>query len=114
MIATRFANRTEAGRLLAQSLERFRGTPDLIVLGLPRGGVPVACEVARTLEAPLDVLVVRKLGMPGQEEFAIGAIASGGLRYVDESIVRSYGVSDALDSITAREQDELARRESAY
>jgi putative phosphoribosyl transferase len=115
MLATRFANRREAGRQLGQALLQYRGRPDVLVLGLPRGGVPVACEVADVLGAPLDVFVVRKLGMPGHEEFAIGAIASGGVRYLDNEILRAYNVSQAtVARIAQREEAELARRERLY
>jgi len=110
----RFQNRREAGRALAESLLTFRGRDD-IVLALPRGGVPVAYEIATALVAPLDVFVVRKLGMPGREELAIGAIASGGVRVLDESLAHAYGITDdVLERITAREQLELDRREQRY
>ncbi|HEY2856154.1 MAG TPA: phosphoribosyltransferase [Gemmatimonadaceae bacterium] len=111
----RFQNRTEAGRRLAAALVRYAGRNDVLVLGLPRGGVPVAFEIASALDAPLDVFIVRKLGLPGHEEFGIGAIASGGMRIVDESVLRAYGVdADTLDQITARELRELGRREQLY
>jgi putative phosphoribosyl transferase len=111
----RFLNRTEGGRLLAGELSRYAGRGDVIVLGLPRGGVPVAFEIAIALDAPLDVFVVRKLGLPGHEEFGIGAIASGGVRIVDDSVLRSYGVDlDTLNRITERERLELERRERLY
>jgi putative phosphoribosyl transferase len=110
-----FANRTEAGRELAATLDAFRGLPDVIVLGLPRGGVPVAYEVADALGAPLDVFTVRKLGAPGNEEYAIGAIATGGVVAIDRNAVQAVGVSDrALEALTARERRELARRERLY
>ena len=108
-----FKDRREAGRELGQALLAWRGRPALTVLGLPRGGVPVAWEVARALAAPLDVLVVRKLGYPGQEEFAMGAIASGGVRHLEPD--PAWPVSAAeLAAVTAREQAELARREQIY
>ena len=111
----RFQNRTEAGRRLAAALVRYAGRNDVLVLGLPRGGVPVAFEIASSLDAPLDVFIVRKLGLPGHEEFGIGAIASGGMRIVDESVLRAYGVdADTLDQITTRELRELGRREQLY
>jgi len=111
----RFQNRTEAGRRLAAALVRYAGRNDVLVLGLPRGGVPVAFEIASALDAPLDVFIVRKLGLPGHEEFGIGAIASGGMRIVDESVLRAYGVdADTLDQITTRELRELGRREQLY
>lgn len=112
---TRFRDRVDAGRVLARALGRYKGRPDLLVLGLPRGGVPVAFEVARELGAPLDVFVVRKLGMPGHEEYAIGAIASGGVRIVNEEAIRAFGITNAeLDAVTAEERVELERRERRY
>jgi predicted phosphoribosyltransferase len=112
----RFSDRSDAGRQLARALaHRFGGRGDLIVLGLPRGGVPVAFEIASALDAPLDVFIVRKIGLPGHEEFGIGAIASGGVRVVDEQVIRSYGIDDeTLERITARERQELERREQRY
>ena len=111
----RFQNRTEAGRRLAAALGRYAGRNDVLVLGLPRGGVPVAFEIASALDAPLDVFIVRKLGLPGHEEFGIGAIAHGGMRIVDDSVLRAYGVdADTLDRITSRELRELERREQLY
>lgn len=115
-MAHRFADRIEAGRALGAALVPTYGQrSDTLVLGLPRGGVPVAYEVAVALDAPLDVFIVRKLGMPGHEEFAIGAIASGGIRVVDEQVIRSYGLSDSVvERIAVDEQRELARREHLY
>src|SRR5689334_19879818 len=114
-MAERFLNRTDAGRQLAAELTRYGARSDVLVLGLPRGGVPVAFEIAMAIDAPLDVFVVRKLGLPGHEEFGIGAIASGGVRVVDESVLRSYGVdANTLDQITERERRELERREHLY
>jgi putative phosphoribosyl transferase len=112
----RFDDRMEAGRELAAALApRYAQRADLIVLGLPRGGVPVAYEIAIVLDAPLDVFVVRKLGLPGHEEFGIGAIASGGVRVVDDSVLRAYGVDpETLEGITTRERRELTRRERLY
>jgi len=111
----RFANRTEAGKELARSLSDYANQPDVLVLALPRGGVPVAFEVARALNAPLDVFLVRKLGAPGQEELAIGAIASGGVRVLNAAVVRYLSIPDELiEKIAAREQVELERRERAY
>lgn len=110
-----FADRREAGRLLAAKLEKYAGRGDVVVLGLPRGGVPVAAEVARALRVPLDVLVVRKLGAPGQEELAVGAIGEGGVRVLNAGLVRSLGLSTAaIDRIAARESRELERRVAAY
>lgn len=114
MSAQPFANRTAAGQALA---ERLRSSLDknVLVLGLPRGGVPVAAEVARELAAPLDVMVVRKLGMPGHEEFAVGAIASGDITVLDEPLIRRLRLDeDALQAVIDNERRELARREAAY
>jgi putative phosphoribosyl transferase len=114
-MAPRFQNRTEAGRQLAAALAHYAGRDDLVVLGLPRGGLPVAFEIAMSLGAPLDAFIVRKLGLPGHEEFGIGAIASGDVRVVDEAVLRAYGVDrETLDRITEREQVELTRRERLY
>jgi len=114
-VRPRFRDRADAGRILAADLSHYAGRTDVIVLALPRGGVPVANEVARAIGAPLDIFLVRKLGLPGQEEFAMGAIASGGVRLINNDVVRAYGVSAAqIESIVAAEQRELERRESAY
>ena len=111
----RFRNRAEAGQRLARDLARYANRPDLLVLALPRGGVPVAYEVARALHAPLDVFVVRKLGLPVHPELAMGAIASGGVRVLDWDVVRRFGVSEAeLAAVTAAEERELERRERRY
>jgi putative phosphoribosyl transferase len=110
-----FPNRTEAGRQLAESLLKYVGRPDVIVLGLPRGGVPVAYEVAKRLRAPLDVFIVRKLGVPGFEELAAGAIASGGVRVLNEDVMRAIPHADeAIEAVTARETAELERREQIH
>jgi predicted phosphoribosyltransferase len=110
-----FRDRIDAGRQLAQHLADFAGRHDVLVLALPRGGVPVAFEVARTLRAPLDVFVVRKLGVPGHEEFAMGAIASGGARVRNDEVVNMLGISESVfDSVAAREATEIVRRERAY
>ncbi len=110
-----FSNRTEAGRLLAEKLVKYAGRTDVIVLGLPRGGVPVAYEVAKRLGVPLDVFIVRKLGVPGFEELAVGAIASGGVRVLNEDVMRALPNADeTIESITARETAELERREQSY
>ena len=112
---TRFADRDVAGRLLARRLADYRGRDDVVVLGLPRGGVPVAAEVGLELEAPLDVCVVRKLGVPGFPELAMGAIAPGGVRVLNDDIVADLGVSDSqIEQVTAAERGELERRQRAY
>lgn len=110
-----FANRSEAGRSLAWHLTKYANRYDVIVMGIPRGGVPVAFEIAEALHVPLDVFLLRKLGVPGDEEFAFGAIASGGVRVLDREIIRGLRLS-ALDvkTVTAREEEELKRREIAY
>ena len=110
-----FRDRREAGRVLADLLTAYRGRPDVIVLGLARGGLPVAYEVARSLGAPLDAFIVRKLGAPGHEEFAVGALASGGRVVVNDDILRGLRVTpEQLREIAEREARELARREAAY
>jgi len=112
---TTFSNRAEAGRLLAEKLDQYAGRDDVIVLGLPRGGLPVAFEVAKRLRAPLDVFIVRKLGVPGFEELAAGAIASGGVRVLNEDVMRSIpNAEQVIESITAKETAELQRREQSY
>ena len=115
MIGPRFQDRFEAGRRLAVALQQYAGRPNLLVLALPRGGVPVGYEVARALHAPLDVMLVRKLGVPGHEELAMGAIASGGVRVISDDIVRALGISDrAIATIAAHEEHELERRAQTY
>jgi putative phosphoribosyl transferase len=110
-----FHNRTHAGRVLATMLEEYRQRPELLVLALPRGGVPVAFEIALALHASLDVFLVRKLGLPGQEELAMGAIATGGVRVLNDDIVKHLGIPDhVIEAVTQAEQRELARRELAY
>jgi putative phosphoribosyl transferase len=110
-----FPNRAEAGRVLAQRLEKYRGDDDVIVLGLPRGGVPVAYEVAHSLGVPLDVFIVRKLGVPGFEELAVGAIASGGVRVLNDEVVRALPNADEIiEAVTKRETAEIQRREQEY
>lgn len=109
-----FADRRQAGQVLAQKLGRYRGDRDIVVLGLPRGGVPVAYEVAQALDAPLDVFVVRKLGMPGHEEFAMGAIATGGVMVMNPDLGDFHIPEAALEAVVARERAELARRERLY
>lgn len=109
-----FRDRTEAGRRLAKRLRSHAGQ-DVVVLGLARGGLPVALEIARALDAPLDVFVVRKLGAPGQDELAMGAIASGGVRVLNRELIRALGVQqEQIEAIARREQQELERRERAY
>lgn len=111
----RFRDRKEAGRQLAQLLDDYAGRPDVIVMGLARGGVPVAYEIAEALSAPLDVLPVRKLGVPGQEELAMGAIASGGAQVLNEEVVSLLGIAEeTIAGVTRRELRELERRERLY
>lgn len=108
-------DRRDAGRRLAQALNAYRGRRDLLVLALPRGGVPVAVEVARVLDAPLDLILARKLGTPGQPELAMGAVASGGAQVVNADIVASLGIADdELKLVVERETRELERREQDY
>ena len=112
---TQFHNRTEAGQLLAEKLITYLNQPDVLVLGLPRGGVPVASEVAKALNVPLDVFVVRKLGLPHHPELAMGAIASGGVRVFNSDVVNSLRIPDeVIDAVSAQEFAELQRREKAY
>jgi putative phosphoribosyl transferase len=112
---TRFRDRRDAGRKLAQELSAYAGRSDVIVLALPRGGVPVAYEVALALNTPMDIFIVRKLGLPGREELAIGAIASGGVRVLNEDIIRELNIhQEAVDIIAQRELWELQRRERLY
>jgi predicted phosphoribosyltransferase len=113
-VVVTFRDRTDAGRRLAQELDHLAG-PDVVVLALPRGGVPVAFEVARALGAPLDVFVVRKLGAPGRRELAIGAIASGGVKVVNEPLARALGIAPrTIDALAVEESRELERRERSY
>lgn len=108
-------DRTEAGQSLAEELMAYADRDDVLVLGLPRGGVPVAFEIARALRAPLDLFMVRKLGVPGHEELAMGAIASGGARVLNRDVVWSWGIDDGtIEEVAAVERVELARREKAY
>lgn len=110
-----FADRHEAGRELAMRLSAYRGRADVVVLALPRGGVPVAYEVAEALDAPLDIFVVRKLGMPGHPEFAMGAIASGRVRVLSDAVIRAYGITELqIDAVARQELAELQRREQEY
>ncbi|MBN7824636.1 phosphoribosyltransferase [Bowmanella dokdonensis] len=109
------SDRRSAGRRLAEHLQDYRQRDDLLVLGLPRGGIPVAFEVAKALCAPLDVMLVRKLGLPLHEEYAMGAIASGGVRILNEAVISYYGIdAEAIEGVVIREQQELARREKVY
>lgn len=111
----RFKDRVEAGQELAKSLTAFAGKEDTLILGLPRGGVPVACEVAKALSLPMDVWLVRKLGMPGHAELAMGAIAVGGVCYVNQGLVRSLGIPKAdVERVIEMEIEELARRNNLY
>jgi len=113
-MASRFRDRTEAGRTLAERLRHLAGQ-DVIVLALPRGGLPVAYEIARALGAPLDVLNVRKLGVPWQEELAMGAVATGGVRVLNDDVIRSAGVTAAdIDAAVATQRAEIERRERLY
>jgi putative phosphoribosyl transferase len=110
-----FANRREAGAELAIKLKRYAGRGDVVVLALPRGGVPVAFEVAEALDAALDIFLVRKLGMPGHREYAMGAIASGGVRVLSDDVIRAYRIpAQAIEAIVREEQAELERREREY
>lgn len=112
---TKFIDRREAGQLLAQELSAYRDRSDVLVLALPRGGVPVAAQVASVLRVPMDVFVVRKLGLPGQPELAMGAIASGGVRILNTAVVDAMGIpEEVINAVTAEEQCELERRERAY
>ena len=111
----RFRDRTDAGRQLAERLAAYVNRSDVLVFALPRGGVPVAFEVARALGAPLDVFLVRKLGVPGHEELAMGAVATGGVRVLNDEIVHGLGIQESeIEAVVARELQELARRERLY
>src|SRR3979490_1864048 len=110
-----FRDSQDAGRVPAEKLTAYANRPDVLVLALPRGGVPVGYEVARALGAPLDVFVVRKLGVPGYEELAMGAVATGGVRVLNDQLVERLGIPEQLiDAVAARELQELARRERLY
>lgn len=114
-MTTRFRDRVEAGRMLAARLQRFAHQPGLVVLGLPRGGVPVAAEVARALGAPLDVFIVRKLGVPGHRELAMGAIASGGVRVLNTEVIEMLGIPErSIAAVVSEETAEMERRERDY
>jgi putative phosphoribosyl transferase len=115
MSRARFRNRVDAGRQLAAALERYATRSNLLVLALPRGGVPVGYEIARRLKAPLDLMLVRKLGVPGHEELAMGAIASGGIRIVSEDVVAAFAIPErVIATVAANEEEELDRRERLY
>ncbi len=115
MVVERFRDRTEAGQVLASRLTAYAHRPDVLVLALPRGGVVVAFEVAKALHVPLDVLIIRKLGVPGYEELAMGAIASGGVRVLNDEVVRMLVLStEVINKVTVQEQHELERREHLY
>ncbi|WP_417566907.1 phosphoribosyltransferase [Marinobacter sp.] len=115
MVKLPIDDRIKAGRALALAMPRYRGREDILVLGLPRGGVPVAYEIAADLNAQLDLMLVRKLGTPGQKELAMGAIASGGIRVLNREIVEALGISDeTIERVASEEQQELERRERAY
>src|SRR5438067_700191 len=110
-----YLNRSDAGRQLAAKLQDYAGRDDVVVLALPRGGVPVGFEVARALHVPLDVFLVRKLGVPGREELAMGAIASGGIRVLNQEAVRALQIPEnVINAVAAEEQEELERRERLY
>ncbi|OKH39670.1 phosphoribosyl transferase [[Phormidium ambiguum] IAM M-71] len=112
---TPFRDRTQAGQLLAEKLTNYANNPDVLVLALPRGGVPVAFEVAKTLKVPMDVFLVRKLGVPNQRELAMGALASGGVCFLNEEIIRSFNISQkAIDFVKEQETKELERRKKLY
>lgn len=111
----RFEDRIQAGRLLGQALHKYAKRPDVTILALPRGGVPVGFEVAQAINAPLDIMLVRKLGTPGNEELAMGAIASGGVCVLNSDLVAAFNISQELiEAVARREQQELERRERAY
>ena len=114
-MSARFQNREEAGRILAAKLMLYANRPDTLILALPRGGVPIGYEIARALNLPLDVIIVRKLGVPGREELAMGAIASGGVRVLNRSVIESLRIPpDSLEAVEKREALELMRREATY
>jgi putative phosphoribosyl transferase len=114
-MAVRFADRTDAGRQLAAALLAYANRPDVVVLGLPRGGVPIAAEVARALTVPFDVFLVRKLGVPGHDELAMGAIAAGGVEILNQDVIHALRISPALvERVAARERAELQRRDAVF
>lgn len=110
-----FSSRQEAGKLLADALSAYKGRKDVLVLALPRGGVPVGVEIAKALDLPMDLMLVRKLGVPGQEELAMGALAANDVRFLNEDLIRQIGISeDELEAAIARESKELRRRNDVY
>jgi predicted phosphoribosyltransferase len=110
-----FSDRAEAGRILASKLTNYKGRTDAVVLALPRGGIPVAYEIGRELGLPIDVFVVRKLGVPGQEELAMGAIATGDMRIINYEVVEQLGINqETIDAVTDQQREELRRREQLY
>jgi predicted phosphoribosyltransferase len=112
---TQLLDRKQAGELLGERLARYANRDDVLILALPRGGVPIAHEIAKRLQAPMDIFVVRKLGVPGFEELAMGAIAMGGAEYIDENVVESFHISrEVIDSAVQAERSEMLRREQAY
>jgi len=114
-VTERLHNRSQAGQLLAAKLVTFGNRPDVVILGLPRGGVPVACEIAKSLGAELDVFLVRKVGVPGYEELALGAIASGGVKIIDPDVAEEFGLRpDDIEKLVKAEQKELQRREAIF
>jgi len=110
-----FTDRSQAGRILASSLSQYKQRQDVVILALPRGGIPVAYEIGKELEVPVDVFVVRKLGVPGQEELAMGAIATGDVRIINYDVVNQFGINqETIDRVTDQERQELRRREQLY
>src|ERR1051326_299981 len=110
-----FRDRSDAGRILASRLTHYKGRKDVVALALPRGGIPVAYEIGKEIGAPVDVFVVRKLGVPGQEELAMGAIASGDVRIINYDVVNQFGIDqETIDRITDAERQEVRRREELY
>ena len=110
-----FADRADAGRILASKLTAYKGRPDVVIFALPRGGIPVAYEIGKAIGAPIDVFVVRKLGVPGQEELAMGAIATGDIRIINYEVVNQLGITqEAIDAVTDQQREELRRREQLY
>jgi len=110
-----FKDRSDAGKRLGNAMARFKGRSDLLILALPRGGVPVAYEVAKNLDAPLDVFIVRKLGVPGHEELAMGAVASGGLRVLNQDVITKLGIpTEQIERVCIKEEREIARRSAVY